>query len=273
VNEDAMPISNDVLATEVLRHGAYLCLSAPTEARRQLAAAAVPALAERLGLRNEFEPGAGHPPHAVAFIRRVGATPGAIADGELERADAIVHVASSAAATVAEFVAEATRLLAPVVKPRVLQGVVRPKDYTSAAMNQFAYAHAVPQQPGAAAPNAFLLPMSKTKEWWAKDWMERHTYFLPRYEHGRMVSEGHALASAAGVPCLMRRTYKAETSPAPAGAYDFVTYFECADADVPTFHAVCAALRDVARNPEWAFVREGPSWQGRRVATWRELLA
>ena len=160
-----MPISNDVLATEVLRHGAYLCLRVPAEARRPLAAVAVPALAERLGLRNEFDPGPGHPPDAVAFLRRVAATPGAIADGELEQADAIVHVASSAAATVAEFVAEATRLLAPVVKPRVLQGVVRPKDYTSAAMNQFAYAHAVPQQPGAAAPNAFLLPMSKTKDW------------------------------------------------------------------------------------------------------------
>ena len=63
----------------------------------------------------------------------------------------------------------------------------------------------------------------------------------------------------------MRRTYKNPTEPAPEGAYDFVTYFECADADVPTFHAVCAALRDVARNPEWRFVREGPTWHGRRV--------
>jgi hypothetical protein len=268
-----MSIANDVLSTDVLRHGAYLCLPLSPDARRALAGAPMAALAERLGLRNEFEAGAGHPADAVAFIRCVAVTAGAIADDELLRADAIVHVASGAAATVNEFVAEATRLLASVVKPRVLQGVVRPRDYTSAAMNNFAYAHAVQQQPGRVAPNAFLVPMSKTPQWWAKDWMERHTYFLPRYEHGRMVSEGHALASAAGVPCLMRRTYKAEASPAPAGVYDFLTYFECADADVPTFHAVCAALRDVKRNPEWAFVREGPSWQGRRVATWGELLA
>src|SRR5207248_9700910 len=68
---------------------------------------------------------------------------------------------------------------------------------------------------------------------------------------GRMVNEGHALASAAGVASLMRRTYKFPTEPAPDDAYDFITYFECADADVPTFHEVCAALRDVARNPEW----------------------
>ena len=268
-----MAITNDVLSTEVLRHGAYLCLSVPPEARRPLAAAPIPALAERLGLRNEFTPGSGHPPSAVAFLRRVDATPGAIPDDELLRADAVIHVAAPTAAAVEEFCAEAARLLAPVAKPRRLGGVVRPKDYTSAAMNQFAYAHAVPQQPGAAAPNAFLLPMSKTAAWWAKDWMERHTYFLPRYEHGAMASEGHALAAAAGVPVMMRRTYKAERSPAPAGAYDFVTYFECADAAVPTFHAVCAALRDVKRNPEWEFVREGPCWQGRRVATWAEALA
>ncbi|HEU5196612.1 MAG TPA: hypothetical protein VFW70_17870 [Methylomirabilota bacterium] len=268
-----MALSNDVLSTEVLRHGAYLCLGVPPEARGRLASAAIPALAERLGLRNEFEPGAGHPPSAVAFLRRVGAAPGAIPDDELVRADVVVHVAAAAAAPVNEFCAEAARLLAPVLKPRVLQGVVRPRDYTGAAMNQFAYAHQVVQQPGTAAPNAFLLPMSKTAAWWAKDWMERHTYFLPRYEHGRMVSEGHALASAAGVPCLMRRTYKAPASPAPAGAYDFLTYFECADADVPMFHAVCDALRDVKRNPEWEFVREGPCWHGRRVATWDALFA
>jgi hypothetical protein len=35
---------------------------------------------------------------------------------------------------------------------------------------------------------------------------------------------------------------------------------------------VCASLRNVATNPEWKFVREGPMWQGRRVATWPELF-
>src|SRR5690242_7549822 len=86
-----MTLSNDVLSTEVLRHGAYLCLSAPREARARLASAPIAALAARLGLRNEFEPGAGHPPSAVAFLRRVGATPGAITDDELLRADAVIH--------------------------------------------------------------------------------------------------------------------------------------------------------------------------------------
>jgi hypothetical protein len=167
-----------------------------------------------------------------------------------------------------EFCTEATRLLAPAVKPHALRGVVRPKDYTSSAMNQFAYTHQRRQECGSNMPNGFFLPMSKTPA--SKDWMERHTYFLPRYDAGRMVSE--ALAAAAGIPCLMRRTYDYDTHPAPAGTYDYLTYFECANADVPTFHEVCAALRDRARNPEWEFVHEGPCWHGRRVATWAELL-
>ena len=266
--------ADDVRSKEPLRHGAYLCLAGDAEARRAMAAADIPGLAARFGLRNEFDPGDGHPEHAVAFIRRVGATSADIADDALLRTDAVIHVASSRAATVAEFTGEATRLLAPVAKPLVLGGVVRPMTYTGNAMHNFAYAHRVLQQPGPAMPNAFLVPMSKTAEWWQKDWMERHTYFLPRYDdNGRMVNEGHALASADGIACLMRRTYKHPVEPAPPGTYDFVTYFECADADVPTFHAVCAALRDVAKNPEWRFVREGPTWQGRRVATWAELFA
>lgn len=265
--------ANDVRSPDILRHGAYVCLQVPEGSRRAAASAAIPALAARLGLRNEFEPGqGGHPPEAVAFLRRVDATPGPRADDDLLRTDAIIHVAAPTAAAVTEFCAEAGRLLAPLT-PRILGGVVRPMTYTGNAMHNFAYAHRVLQQPGPAMPNAFLVPMSKTAAWWAKDWMERHTYFLPRYDdEGRMVNQGHALVSAAGIACLLRRTYKHVTEPAPDDAYDFLTYFECADADVPTFHAVCVALRDVALNPEWTFVREGPTWHGRRVATWPELF-
>ena len=265
--------ANDVKSAEPLRHGAYVCLRVPEGARRAVIAAAVPALAEGLGLQNEFEAKDGPPADAIAFLRRVGATPADIADEGLLRADAVVHVASARATPVTEFCAEVKRLVGPAVDTRVLGGVVKPMTYTGNAMHNFAYAHRVLQQAGSIMPNAFLVPLSKTAAWWAKDWMERHTYFLPRYEDGRMVNEGHALASAAGIACLMRRTYKHETEPAPAGRYDFVTYFECADADVPTFHDVCAALRDVTKNPEWAFVREGPTWHGRRVAAWAELFA
>ena len=265
--------ANDVRSTEVIRHGAYVCVSVPADARRVAAGAAVPELADRLGLRNEFEPGGDHPPEAIAFLRRVDAAPVDIGDDDLLQTDAVIHVASATAGPVAEFCAEVDRLLGPEVKARVLGGVVRPKNYTGTAMHNFAYAHQVVQQPGAVMPNAFLVPMRKTAAWWEKDWMERHTYFLPRYDDsGRMLHEGHALAASPGIACLLRRTYKSSTEPAPAGAYDFVSYFECADEDVATFHEVRAALRDVAKNPEWEFVREGPTWHGRRVASWTELF-
>jgi len=267
-------LDNSVLAGEIIRHGAYVCLRLANGAdARALAAVAIPALAEKLGLENEFGPRPAAPSESIAFLRRIGATPADIADDDLLHADAIVHVASPKAEPVRDFCVEATRVLGPLARVRVLGGVVRPRVYTGAAMNNFAYAHAVAQQPGAAMPNAFLVPVSKTAAWWAKDWMERHTYFLSRYDDaGRMTSEGHALAAAAGISCLLRRTYKYPIEPAPEGSYDFVTYFECADGDVATFHRVCASLRDVAKNPEWTFVREGPTWHGRRVATWQALM-
>ena len=268
-------VSDEFLAREILGHGAYLCLRRSGDRDvRSAGATRIAALADRLGLRNEFDPGGKPPRESIAFLRRHGATPGDIADDDVLRADWVIHVASQAAEPVSEFCQEASRLLAPAAHVRVLRGVVRPKNYTGAAMNNWAYARAVVQQPGPVMPNAFLLPLGKTADWWPKDWMERHTYFLPRYDgEGKMVSEGHALAAAAGVPCMLRRTYKSLTEPAPSGEYDFVTYFECSDADVPTFHQVCAALRDVSKNPEWKFVREGPTWHGRRVASWDDLFA
>src|SRR5262245_59649985 len=72
--------ANDVRSTEATHHGAYVCLSVPPDARPVLASTAVPALADRLGLRNEFEPRDEHPPEAIAFLRRVSATPADIAD-------------------------------------------------------------------------------------------------------------------------------------------------------------------------------------------------
>jgi len=267
-------LSNESLASEILSHGAYVCLRAAEGAGSPPPPAALATLMERLGLRNEFDPGDPPARESFALLRRHGATAADIADEGILGADWVIHVASKRAEVVDDLCEGVTKHLAPVARARVLRGVVRPKNYTGAAMNSWAYGHAVVQQRGAAMPNAFLCPMSKTAEWWRKDWMERHTYFLPRYdEQGRMVSEGHALATAAGIPCLLRRTYKSVTEPAAEGDYDFVSYFECDDASIPTFHDVCAALRDVKRNPEWRFVREGPTWHGRRVASWEDLFA
>jgi hypothetical protein len=266
--------ASDTLSYGPVRYGAYICLSIPAASQAAAASVDVPALAERLGLGNEYDSAGADPAQSIAYLRRVSAVPGQVADAGLSGADAIVHVAAMAPEPVAEFRAELARLLGPAVTPRVLGGVVRPLRYTSQAMFNFSYAERVLQQPAAAAPNAFLVPVSKTAGWWQKDWMERHTHFLPRYDDdGTMRSQGHALAAAAGIPCLLRRTYKSIAEPAANGDFDFVSYFECADADVPVFHEVCDALRDTTRNPEWAFVREGPTWHGRRTATWAGLFA
>jgi hypothetical protein len=252
-----------------IRHGAYVCLTVPAAALPSLS---VTDVACGLGLVNEFDPSDVEPSASIGYLRRISATPADMLDERLLSADAIVHVSASTPEPVTRFVAELARLLPEDLSPYVLAGVVRPMTYTSTAMFNFAYAHRVLPQPGATMPNAFLLPIRKSEQWWAKDWMARHTYFLPRYDRqGRMLAEGHALAAAGGIDCLLRRTYKNSREPAPEGEYDFLTYFECADADVPSFHAVCTALRDVERNPEWEYVAEGPLWHGRRVASWAEL--
>lgn len=268
-------VSDEFFPGEILGHGAYLCLGRSDGGDTRAAAAApIEALADRLGLTNEFEPGETPPVESIAFLRRQGATPGDIPDEAVLQADGIVHVTARRREVIAEFCREATRLVSSTVRVHVLRGVRRPRLYTGAAMNRWAYERQVVQQPGSAMPNAFLVPLSKTAEWWHKDWMERHTYFLPTYdEKGRMRAEGHALAAEAGIACLLRRTYASDTGPAGDSGYDFLTYFECADRDVPIFHQVCAALRDVRRNPEWRFVREGPTWHGRRLASWKEMFS
>ncbi|OLB94311.1 MAG: hypothetical protein AUH30_18025 [Candidatus Rokubacteria bacterium 13_1_40CM_68_15] len=81
--------------SEILAHGAYLCL------RRfgggdvgSAGAARVAALAERLQLRNEFDPEWTPSRESIAFLRRHDATPGDIADDDLLQADWVIHVAS-----------------------------------------------------------------------------------------------------------------------------------------------------------------------------------
>jgi hypothetical protein len=266
--------ASDTRPFDPYRYGAYFCLNIPAASQAATATADVPGLAERLGLRNEYDSAGGDPPQSIAYLQRVSAAPGQITDAGVLGAEAIVHVAAMAPEPITEFGAGLTRLLDPAVTPRVLAGAARPLSYTGQAMFNFSYAERVLQQPAAVMPNAFLVPLSKTAGWWQKDWMERHTYFLPRYDSaGTMQNEGHALAAAEGIACLLRRTYKNIAEPAGDGDFDFITYFECADADVAVFHKVRDALRDVTRNPEWAFVREGPTWHGRRTATWTGLFS
>lgn len=254
------------------RSGAWVALRVPSGLEEELAALPVTRLADGLDLESEFS--GGRPENAVAYLRRIEARRGDIEDDGLLLADAVVHVASVSASTVERFCTELSRLLPERVTARVLAGARLTPSFTGQAMHEFAYANQATQLPAAEMPNAFIVPLSKSAEWWKKGWMERHTYFLPRYDdEGGMISEGHVLASAPGIPALLRRTYKNRSQPAPRDQYDFVNHFECSDADVPVYETVCERLRDVARNPEWAFVKEGPTWRGCRVETWIDLFA
>ena len=155
-----------------------------------------------------------------------------------------------------------------------LAGVMRPRSYTSHAMSEFAYAHAMPPGSGDKFPLAAVTPMNKTDDWWQMDFLHRESFFLPRYdENEEMVVKGHALASAMGVPGINRRLVHSPDGYGLGGSYDFVGYFEFAEADAPVFREVMAGLRDTVQNPEWKYVREGPEWWGRRVNTAAEFLA
>ena len=155
-----------------------------------------------------------------------------------------------------------------------LAGVQRQRSYTSHAMVQFAYANALPPGPGEKYPLATVTPLNKTDAWWEMDSMHRESFFLPRYDDNQnMVVKGHALACAVGIPSIIRRLVHAPEGFGLEGNYDFVGYFEFAEADAPVFRQVMEALRDTRQNPEWKYVLEGPEWWGRRVRNAEALLA
>ena len=256
--------ADDVIADDPYLTGAYLCLTVAEErdVRRALATVLV-RLEEEFGLGNEFT--GSDPMPSLAYLARVRCADGDVADDRLAAADAVVHLAAPDEQLAHRYERSLRGSLPDGVAVSTLTGQWLPLEYTGRAMHNFSYGHRLLQQPGDVAPNCFLLPMSKSSAWWAKSWMERHTYLLPRYDdRGEIVAEGHVLSAAAGIDHLLRRTYRQRSGAAAPGQYDFLTYFECADDAVVPFHATVNALRDTRRNPEWAFVREGPLWQGRR---------
>jgi hypothetical protein len=152
------------------------------------------------------------------------------------------------------------------------EGVRKDRTYTSYAMNQFAYANALAPAAGSQHPLAVFLPQRKTKAWWTMDWMRRESFFFPRYnENGAIAARGHTLATAEGIPYLVRRLYHHPAGYGLDSGYDFVAYFEFAEEHAHVFDSVMRGLRDRTQNPEWDYVREGPEWWARRVGSAEEL--
>ena len=266
------------MTTQVIGHGRFLFVNLPQGRVDSELAAALDKLGA--GLENMHE--AEGPPSEEAFRRGrfqlLRAEPGLSQERDLP------HPAMSTASFLVRLEAATPEpLLAydkglrALIKRRggsveTLAGVQRPRSYTSYAMTQFAYEPALTYGPGTRFLLGVVTPQNKTADWWAMPWMRRESLFLPRYDdQGRMLAKGHALAAEAGIPCINRRLYHAPDGYGREDSYDFVGYFEFAEADAPIFRAVMAGLRDVAQNPEWAYVREGPEWWGRRVGQAAEL--
>ena len=151
----------------------------------------------------------------------------------------------------------------------ILDGAERATRYTSAEMHNYAYKPASSRLSGRLARNAIIVPMSKTTAWWEKTALERHSYFYPHHEDATGAPvKGHAKAAEAGIKAIFRKLYHNPDGYQRAGEFDFLTYFECSDDNLPIFDQICRALRDERQNPEWKYVLEGPEWTGKRVLRW-----
>ena len=266
------------MTTQVIGHGRFLFVNLPQGGADADLATAI----DRLGAGLENMHQAEGSPSEQAFkrgrVQLLRAEPGLGQERDLphpalSRASCLIRLESASPGPLLAYEKALRALIAPRGgSVETLAGVQRPRSYTSYAMTQFAYTTALPPGSGMRFPWGVVTPQNKTADWWAMHWMRRESFFLPRYnDQGQMTAKGHALAAEAGIPCINRRLYHAPDGYGQQGSYDFVGYFEFAEADAPIFRTVMTGLRDVAQNPEWAYVREGPEWWGRRVGCAAEL--
>jgi hypothetical protein len=268
------------MTTQVIGYGRFLFVSLPADGIDAELSAAIDQLGWGLENMHEVEGAPSEEAFKRGRVQLLRAEPSFGREGDVPHpalAQAICLIRLEAALP-APLLAYEQGLLA-LIRPRggsieTLAGVQRPRSYTSYAMTQFAYTPALPPGSGRRFPFGVVTPQNKTADWWSMPWMRRESLFLPRYDdHGQLLAKGHALAAEAGIACINRRLYHAPDGYGQDGSYDFLGYFEFADAEAPTFRAVMASLRDVSQNPEWAYVREGPEWWGRRVGCAAELWA
>ena len=181
----------------------------------------------------------------------------------------VAHLSANYRPRLEEVAADFKRRIAGAADTIILDGAERQPRYSSAEMHKFAYKPALSRQSGRVAYNAVIVPMGKTAAWWEKSALERHSYFYPHHEDSSGSSvKGHTKAAEAGISKIFRRLYHNPDGYQRANEFDFVTYFECTDENMPVFDQICHALRDERQNPEWKYVLEGPEWRGKRVLRW-----
>lgn len=206
------------------------------------------------------------PQETIQFLSTDSPAPGRQGIGA---ARYVAHLSANYRPRLDEVVCDFKRRITGAADIIILDGAERLPRYTSAEMQKFAYKPALARQSGRAARNAVIVPMSKTAAWWEKSALERHTYFYPHHEDssGSPV-KGHAKAAEAGISKVFRRLYHNPDGYQRPNEFDFITYFECTDENLPVFDHICRALRDERQNPEWKYVLEGPEWRGKRVLRW-----
>jgi hypothetical protein len=221
------------------------------------------------GFFNDFDSDGTREPQPLETIQFLVANADREHANGLLSARYVAHVSAKYRPRLQEIEEELKRRVGQHATVTALDGAVQVPRYTSAEMHAFAYKHAVSRTSGRTMRNAIIIPIRKTPEWWKLDPLERHSFFYPRTSKTTGASiPGHARAAEAGVQTIFRRLYHNPDGYEREGEYDFITYFECTDENLPVFDQVHTALRDVDKNPEWRYVAEGPEWRGSRVLRW-----
>lgn len=221
------------------------------------------------GFFNDYEADGSREPQPQETIQFLIADDSRAGREGIAAAPFVVQLSANYRPRLDEVASEFRRRIDGAAELIVMDGAQRNPRYSSAEMQDYAYKAALPRQPGRTARHAIILPMSKTAAWWDKSALERHSYFYPHHDESSRASvKGHAVAAEAGIRKIVRRLYHNPDGYQREGEYDFITYFECSDENLPVFDTICGALRDERQNPEWKYVVEGPEWRGTRVLRW-----
>lgn len=206
------------------------------------------------------------PPETIQFLATESS--GSVREG-IGAARYVAHLSANYRSRLEEVACDLKRRINGAANVIILDGAERAPRYRSAEMHNYAYKPALARQSGRVSHNAIIVPMSKTSAWWEKTALERHSYFYPHHEDssGSPV-KGPAKAAEAGITKIFRRLYHNPDGYQRQGEFDFITYFECTDENLPVFDQICRALRDERQNPEWKYMLEGPEWRGKRVLRW-----
>jgi hypothetical protein len=206
-----------------------------------------------------------HPQETIQFLQADGPSEGRQGVGA---ARYVVQLSANYRPRLEEVVCDLRRRIVGAADIIVIDGAERATRYTSAEMHHYAYKPAQSRLSGRAATNAIIVPMSKAAAWWEKSTLERHGYFYPHQDSSGDPVKGHAKSAEAGISKIFRKLYHNPDGYQRPNEFDFVTYFECTDDNMPVFDQICRALRDEHQNPEWKYVLEGPEWRGKRVLRW-----